>query len=487
MPKSGIEQIAEAFKSSGIKISNEQLNQFWKFYELFDKYNDEFDLSRIKNFSEIITKHFIDSVLISRYITLPESLVDIGTGPGFPGLPLKIMFPEKFIILAEPKHKRVKFMNMVIDELGIKNVLVYPHKVSDESFFDTDGIITRAFEEINLTLDRAGKFLKTGGKIIFLKGPGVDEDLRKISPENMKNFKCTQDIDYSIPGTSHNRRIVVYEKTGTYREKTFLMMNEFRFESYAITSPENTKYKSYKKIIQKPKGSQLTAVSGKKLILELVSKFPEKCDSIFIYERYCENDADFLNLLDKFEKERKLFLLKKSLFNEIDATGAGQPLMFFEKSEPASFEFDKIKSPVLLIPFQDPTNTGSAIRSAAAFGFTDIVILEDACDPYHPKSVRSSGGAVFYCSIFRGPTINKIAELCSRHGIELITLDKSGTPLSEKTFPEKFMILPGVEGPGLTEDLKKHSVSIEMNPIIDSLNASVAVSILLYKIKETIK
>ncbi len=480
----GINQISEAFKNASIKINDDQLNQFWKFYTLFDKYNDEFDLSRIKNFSEIVTKHFIDSVLISKYIKLPSSLVDIGTGPGFPGLPLKIMFPEKFIILAEPKHKRVKFMQMVIEELGIKNVLVYPHKVSDESYFDTDGIITRAFEEINLTLNRAGKFLKTGRKIIFLKGPGVDEDYKNISAENKKNFKRIEDIEYSIPGTSHDRRIVVYEKTGAYREKTFLMMNEFKFDSYAISSPENEKYKFYKKCVQKPKGSELSAVSGKKLILELAAKNPDKCDSIFIFERYCENNADFLDLLDKFEKQKKLFLLKKTLFNEIDITEAEQPVMFFKKSDLQDFDFSEFESPVLLVPFQDPSNMGAVIRSAAAFGFKEIVVLEEACDPYHPKSVRSSGGAVFHCSIFKGPSIKEISGICAKNNLELVTLDKSGTPLSEKKFTGKFLILPGLEGPGLDDNLKKHAVSIEMNPEIDSLNASVAVSILLYKIRE---
>ncbi|MGL4369758.1 MAG: 16S rRNA (guanine(527)-N(7))-methyltransferase RsmG, partial [Spirochaetota bacterium] len=89
------------FEDSGIALTPEQTDLFWRFYELFDRYNDEYDLSRIKKFDDIIRKHFVDSALVAQMIDLPSPLLDIGTGAGFPGLPLKIMSPDTEIILAE--------------------------------------------------------------------------------------------------------------------------------------------------------------------------------------------------------------------------------------------------------------------------------------------------------------------------------------------------------------------------------------------------
>jgi len=132
----------------------------------------------------------------------------------------------------------------------------------------------------------------------------------------------------------------------------------------------------------------------------------------------------------------------------------------------------------LMLPFQDPVNTGAVIRSAVAFGITRIVLLAESANPYHPRSIRASGGTVFDAEFFRGPSIHEIHE--TGDTVPVITLDSEGTPLKETVFPEKFLLLPGVEGPGLPAGLKAQAVSIPISEKVESLNAAVASSIVMH-------
>jgi Predicted S-adenosylmethionine-dependent methyltransferase involved in bacterial cell division len=97
--------------------------------------NDDNDLTRIKGEDQFVIKHFIDSVYYTKFLTLPESIVDIGTGAGFPGIPLKIMNPEIHLILAEQRSRRVEFLKLAVNELKLSGVEFYGHKVTDKSFF----------------------------------------------------------------------------------------------------------------------------------------------------------------------------------------------------------------------------------------------------------------------------------------------------------------------------------------------------------------
>ena len=106
-----------------------------------------------------------------------------------------------------------------------------------------------------------------------------------------------------------------------------------------------------------------------------------------------------------------------------------------------------------VIPFQDPLNVGSAVRSAAGFGVTKIILTSDAANPFHPKSIRASSGAVFEIEFMRGPALNEIFSIAEKSGIEILALDKNGRNISDVEFPSKFILIPGVEGPGLPEYL----------------------------------
>jgi tRNA G18 (ribose-2'-O)-methylase SpoU len=131
----------------------------------------------------------------------------------------------------------------------------------------------------------------------------------------------------------------------------------------------------------------------------------------------------------------------------------------------------------LFVPFQDPENVGTVIRSAAAFGVAQVVLLREAAHPFHPRGSRAAGPALFQVPLRQGPSLEDL-----RVGkVPLIALDTSGPELSEAPFPDTFGLVVGVEGPGLPGPLRlgeRRRIAIE--PGVESLNAATATAIALY-------
>ena len=154
--------IRELFSRSGIGLSDFQVDRFWLLYKKLVEKNPEADLTRLVTFEDIVVKHFIDSVMPGRLADLPSPLLDIGTGAGFPALPLLIMNPGLSMVLSEPRKKRVAFILEMIDPLGLANAEVYPHKVMPDFPLSVSGVITRALEAAGDTLLRCAPFLAAG-------------------------------------------------------------------------------------------------------------------------------------------------------------------------------------------------------------------------------------------------------------------------------------------------------------------------------------
>src|SRR6185437_12533683 len=131
----------------------------------------------------------------------------------------------------------------------------------------------------------------------------------------------------------------------------------------------------------------------------------------------------------------------------------------------------------LFVPFQDPENVGAVIRSAAAFGAAQVVLLREAAHPFHPRSSRAAGPALFQVPLRFGPSIH---DLHARE-VPLIALATDGPALGATALPERFGLVPGVEGPGLPAHLRQgHRLRIAMEPGVESLNAATATAIALY-------
>jgi 16S rRNA (guanine527-N7)-methyltransferase len=200
------------FERSGMSLSDEEYDKLWQFHKLLRARNEELDLTRIRRFEDYVIKHYVDSTIIPSLVKLPESLLDIGTGAGLPGIPLKIVSPNTHIILGEPRWKRCKFMREAIEKLELKDIEVYEHKVSGNFPHRTGGIITRAVESILKTLKRSLSFLELGGKAIFMKGPSAQPEIEEANRKMSKFFEYTEDIKYTIKGTPQKRRLIIYTK-----------------------------------------------------------------------------------------------------------------------------------------------------------------------------------------------------------------------------------------------------------------------------------
>lgn len=198
---------------SGIRLSRLQLDQLWRYHNLLRKRNQDRDLTRLIGFETIALKHYVDCLLIPKMVRLEGPLLDVGTGAGFPGIPLKIFLPKLEVILAEPRPRRVAFLEEAIDLLGLKGIEVFPHKVVSKSFQKpVKSVITRALETMDKTMLRTSGCLLPGGKLFFMKGPGVDAEISEVASRFSSEFKLREDKAYSLPRTPHQRRLITWER-----------------------------------------------------------------------------------------------------------------------------------------------------------------------------------------------------------------------------------------------------------------------------------
>ena len=146
------------------------------------KWNKVYNLTAINEDSEIIVKHFLDSLSVNQYIQNSERILDVGTGAGFPGLILALFNPEKSFVLVDGVSKKISFLQEMIGKLNLKNVIAVHTKVEQYNVAEQfDIIISRAFADIKKMTKLTSHLIKDGGKFIAMKGPDVMSELDGIS------------------------------------------------------------------------------------------------------------------------------------------------------------------------------------------------------------------------------------------------------------------------------------------------------------------
>ena len=199
--------------SYGQKLERPQLEQLARFHALLLEGNRKLNLTRIWNLKDIVVKHYVDSLIILNYLSeLPSPLLDIGTGGGFPGIPLKIARPETHVILGEGVRKRVEFLRGVRSDLQLDKLDLIGRNIDKSFEYPVNGVITRAVEPIRDTLQRIRNCLLPEGLAIFMKGPNVDDELRDAGKEFPDLYRLKDDIRYQLPGTPFRRRLIIYAK-----------------------------------------------------------------------------------------------------------------------------------------------------------------------------------------------------------------------------------------------------------------------------------
>jgi 16S rRNA (guanine527-N7)-methyltransferase len=186
--------------------------QLAKFYILLMENQNSENFTRLTKLRDVAIKHFLDSLIILRHTELKFPLVDMGTGPGFPGIPLKIQFPEEKIILVEGVRKRVNFLKEIRDKMQLKNLDVIGRNVTPEFSLPVQGLITRAVEVVSNTLSNSVNCVQKGGHVYLMKGPQVKDEIKAAKKDLSDEFKLVEDHEYDLPNTPHKRRLLVYRK-----------------------------------------------------------------------------------------------------------------------------------------------------------------------------------------------------------------------------------------------------------------------------------
>ncbi len=200
----------------GITLSEHQLNQLDKYYKMLVEYNRNINLTAITDYNQVFLKHFYDSLTITKVIKLTNQKVcDIGTGAGFPGIVLKIVYPNLEITLVESLTKRCIFLNEVIKELNLKGITVVNQRAEEFSknkieYFDI--ITSRAVAKLNILLELSIKSLKIEGYYIALKA-NIDDEIRNISTCLAKlNASLDSITTFNLPIDNSLRNIIKIKK-----------------------------------------------------------------------------------------------------------------------------------------------------------------------------------------------------------------------------------------------------------------------------------
>lgn len=235
-----------------------------------------------------------------------------------------------------------------------------------------------------------------------------------------------------------------------------------------IESPQNSRFKTLKSLLFskgiKDEGQYI--LSGQKLVLEAIKSHPH----LIQYEIL----TSALNQLSPLNSD-KVIQLTPTLFKELDVVGTQSNLLILKLPQIPEIDLEiDPQTPEVILPLSDPSNLGAMIRSSVAFGISKIILTKESAHPFLPKAIKASSGACLFAEFYLGPSIYDISSHC-------LALDGGGSLIQDFKWPKKFRLLVGEEGKGIPQNVPATKLSININPQIESLNATVAMSLALYQ------
>lgn len=210
-----------------ISLDNKKIQQFLAYYELLIEKNKVMNLTAITDYDEVVIKHFLDSISIGKYINFKEgeSLIDVGTGAGFPGIPIKITYPELNITLLDSLNKRIKFLGEIKESLDL-SALEMIHGRAEDYGQDTqyrekyDYCVSRAVANMSTLAEYCLPFVKVGGYFISYKSGNVTDELNSAKKAlNILGAEIDKVESFTLPGSDIARTLVFIRKKEKMKKK----------------------------------------------------------------------------------------------------------------------------------------------------------------------------------------------------------------------------------------------------------------------------
>ena len=212
------EKLDEALLELEINLDNNKKEKLFKYMKLVIEWNEKINLTAITDENEFIIKHIVDSLTVIPYIEDEMNVIDVGTGAGFPGIPLKIVNPTLKITLLDSLNKRIMFLENVIKELALKEINTIHSRAEDcgknkntrEKF---DISIARAVAPLNVLLEYLIPLIKVNGKCICMKSVKGQEEINEAKKAlQVLNGTVEKNVEITLPNTDINRNVIIVKK-----------------------------------------------------------------------------------------------------------------------------------------------------------------------------------------------------------------------------------------------------------------------------------
>lgn len=219
------EKLLEKLNKIQLNVNDEVLNKFLVYMTNLLEWNEKINLTAITDEDDIILKHFIDSLTILEYIPEKSNVIDVGTGAGFPGIPLKIVREDINMTLMDSLNKRITFLNEIINKLGLKKINAIHSRAEElakipEHREKYDIAVSRAVANLSTLSEYMIPFVKVGGKCICMKGSNIEEEL-KTAKNAIKELggEIEKVINFKLPDSDNERNIIIIKKVRNTKNK----------------------------------------------------------------------------------------------------------------------------------------------------------------------------------------------------------------------------------------------------------------------------